>query len=1030
LIVPSDSQLARIRNRPQRTRLWLGIYEPRLVVSAQLNAGNDKSAVDLDVTYITGAPEDIKPDMTAYIGSTAGGQEFGRIRVRSASAGQIDVSENSIKWQENWYITVVEFYEPWSIFPRIVLDGNNVPVFYKDYDIAYVEQNQYLDPIVVMGPHHAGFLATGSHSVFYSSIGSFDPTPDTTDLLLTGSTYSWRFGDSGFVDPTGTTDQNPGWVTYHSGGFYTTDLEITNVHGESFTGHRHISIYDRPGEGPERPYIKWGLNAIDGSRDEGGYRTRIWLREEVGFSKVKDGSLVVIFSDDWQGSAEGAIGGNAENRDSIFFVGYIDRGTISIDSETNRLEFQASSIAGVMREVSNYSVSLESEKTAQTWYQMRNMTVDRAVIHLLRWQSTVLALSDFYQTGDTLQVQYADFDRGSLYDTANQFLGSTIAAQMVGDRQGALYCEVDLNLIPTGSSRLDYLTALDVERRDWRSSLRFDFVPNSPMAYVEMGGIAYSGPQTGTTNAYLAGAPGDAQLWRGNIERGSGLVLSGQDQLNVLTANMLALANSEFPDVEVPLAGDYRFIDIAPQRRITLTLEEDETHRGFVWDQKYFIPRSMSFHYDPTRQSLMTDLTVKEETWAIESGEADTIIIPVDPPYTNYKLPEWSIEFPPFLPLDPLIPPVEGPPTSGNTVYVLYANVLARSRNFFSLTDPNWETVTVPADLAESSTFSLFRLNPTDPRNTAYLISEYSGDYTIYRTYNLDAAVPIWELIFSATDSQTHLGASAMLSHMGIWLNGSVITVGGAGGKDCLPGNQCPKFIRSANGGDTWTESHSGAWQSAILGLPMLVQVPFFGAGTMYASRSGEGRLWKSIDVGINFVQKYYDDPVFANSNPHPSGETIYATGNVVFGVPGNRELKVSETGGDNWVSLPLQHRGNYMAPYGEGSVPGDRSDNFHYHPTADAHYGMVAGGGVSTFAVFDNSWIPLWDFSGEIFPYMLHYGNSSLHYALGNAADGRIIGSNDGGSTWYNKDGDFATAVLAWALTGDKMSVQPVHNA
>lgn len=984
------------------------------------------------MTYISGAPEDIKPEMTAYIGSTVGGQEFGRIRVRSASAGQIDVAENSIEWQENWYITVVEFYEPWSVFPRIVLDANNIPVFYKDYDIAYTDQNKYLEPIVVMGPNHAGFLETGSHSVFYSSIGSFDPTPDNSDLLLTGASYSWQFGDVGFVDPTGTTDQNPGWVTYHSGGFYTTDLEITNVHGESFMGHRHVMIYDRPGEGPERPYIKWGMNSVDGSREEGGYRVRIWLREEAGFSKVKDGSLVVIFSDDWQGSNEGAIGGNAEHRDSIFFSGYIDRGTISLDSITNKLEFQVSGLTSLMREISNYSVSLESKKSAdtKTWYQIRDMTVDRAIIHLLRWQSTVLALSDFHQTGDTLPIQYADFDRGSLYDTANQFLGSTIAAQMVGDRQGALYCEVDFNLIPTGTSRDGYLVALGLERRDWRSRLAFDFVPNSTLAYIEMGGIGYSGPQTGTTEAYLAGAPGDAQLWRGNIERGSGLVLSGQDGLNILTANMLAQANSEFPDMEVPLAGDYRFIEIAPQRLVTVTLDEDETYRGFVWDEKRFIPIGMSFHYDATRQSLMTDLTIKEETFAVESGKADTIIIPVDPPYTNYKLPEWSLEFPPFLPPEPIIPPIIGPPTFGNLVYVLYEHVLARTRNFWSI-DPAWETVTIPADLAESSNFSLLRLNPTDPRNTAYLISEYSGDYTIYRTYNLDAAVPTWELIFSATDSSSLLGSVPALCHMGVWLNGLVISVGGFGGKDCLPGNQCPKFIRSTDGGNTWTEAHNGAWQSKVLSGPMMVQVPFFGVGTMYASRSGEGRLWKSIDVAQNFTQKYFDPPVWVNSNPHPSGETIYATGNVVLGVPTNRELKISIDGGDNWTSYPLQHRGNYMAPYGDTTIPGDRSDTLHYHPTADAHFGMVAGGGVSTFAIFDNNaWIPLWDFSGEIYPYMLHYGNADLHYALGNASDGEIIGSNDRGSTWYDKEGDFATAVMAWALTGGKMSVQPVHNA
>ena len=1028
MIVPSDAKLARIKNRPHRTKLWLGIYEPRTVVSARLSA-NVKATVDLSVTYLSGAPADILPDMTAYLGSTAGGQEHGRIRVRSGSAGEIKVSENSINWQANWYITVVEYYEPWSVFPRIVLDGNNVPIFYKDYDVLYTDQNQYLDPLVHMGPNHAGFLATGSYSVYYSSSGSFDPTPGSPSI--TGSSYEWSFGDVGFVDPTGTTAQNPGLVTYHSGGFYTTDLEITVAQGQSFTGHRHVMIYDRPGEGPQRPYVEWGLDSLDGSRSDGGYQARIWLREEAGFAKVKDGSLVVVFSDDWQGSVEGAIGGNAENRDSILFVGYIDTGSITLDPVTNKLEFDVSGITETMKEVSNYSTSLESKANAMTWYQMREMTVDRALIHLLRWQSTVLALADFHQTDDVLNVEYADFDRGGLFDTANQFLESTLGAQMVGDRQGAIYCEVDINLVPTGTSRTDFLTALDVERRDWRDSISYEMSPNSPMAYIEMGGIAYSGPsETGSTEAYLAGSPGDAQLWRGSIERGSGLVLAGQDQLNLLTGNMLAQANSVFPDVDVPLAGDYRFIDIAPQRRITLTIPEDDTYRGYDWDKKNFIPQSIAFDYDPSKQSMLTDLTAKEETHATE--KADTILIPEDPPYTNYKLPTWSIQFPPFIVPDPLFPPIDGPPTTGNVVYVMFQNVLARTNDFWSVS-PSWEKVVVPADLTESTSFNLFRIDPFDSRNTAYIISFYSGQYTIHRTSNLSAPTPTWELIFTRAQGQTLLGGdnTTTLSHMGCWpVTGNVLLVGGMGSHACLPGNQCPKFIRSPDGGDTWTEAHAGAWQSQVLGAPMMVQVPYFGNATVYASRAGDGRLWKSIDVGLNWTEKWHDGPVYAICNPHASGETVFAVTNLNIGVPaGDKEVRRSIDGGDTWVEYPFFHRGNNMAPYAVGSTAGDLSDNFHYHRVGDMYFGMMAGGGVSTFVLFNESWIALADFAGEIYPYMLHNLNVNYHYALGNAVDGWIVGSHDTGSTWYNKEGDFATSVMSWAAAAGKKSIQPVHN-
>lgn len=1014
MIVPSGSQLARIKTRPHRTRLWLGIYEPRVVVSARLSA-NVKSTVDLTVTYLTGAPGDIEADMTAYIGTSAGGQDLGRIRVKSGSAGEIKVSENSINWQANWYITVVEYYEPWSVFPRIVLDANNVPIFYKDYDVLYTDQNQYLDPIVHMGPNHAGFLVTGSYCVYYSSSGSFDPTPDSPSI--TGSSYEWNFGDEGVVDPTGTTEQDPGYVCYLSGGFHTTSLTITTEHGESFTGHRHVMIYDRPGEGPLRPYVEWGLNSLDGSRGDGGYQARIWLRERAGFSKVKDGSLVVVFSDDWQGTDEGAIGGNAENRDSILFVGYIDTGSIALDPVTNKLEFDVSGITNTMKEVSNYSASLESKTNAGTWWEMREMTVDRALIHMLRWQSTVLALADFHQTGDLLNTQYADFDRGGLYDTANQFLESTLGAQMVGDRQGAIYCEIDLNLIPTGSNRLDYLTALDVERRDWRENIAFDFLPNSPMAYIEMGGIAYSGPSTGTTDAYLAGAPGDAQLWRGSIERGSGLVLSGQDQLNVLTANMLAQANSEFPDLDIPLAGDYRFIDIAPQRRVTLTLEESETYRGYVWNQKKFIPQSMTFNYEPSQQSLLTDLTVKEETFATETGKADTILIPEDPPYTNYKLPEWSIEFPPFIPPDPMWPPIEPPPVGeGALVYVLFQQQLARTRNFWD-DSPSWEDVVVPGDLSVTR-FTGFRLDPSNPMNSALLVTENK----IWRTDNLDAVTPSWSVVYSDALYPTH--KIETVQHIQPWIAGrlwSAACIRAASASGC-PINfaPCHYHARAGAGATGWEFFRSGM-SEGNKGSPAMIQPTAWAGGTAYFG--GQKQLYQTIDVGVNFTLR--DNTLTAW--PHPmahlgnsGGSALYYTRDISPG--GDKLLRYSANGGVTSISISPLYDGVYWYPrINQYTNAPQQAECFWIHPLTGVGYAAMTGPGkgYGIFAQYANgAWQVKAQFNGPVGPMMIHFADDgSKQYLMGDAANERIMGSEDGGFTWYDKIGDFEVAVRS--LTG-----------
>ena len=807
----TDSQLQRVRARPHRTRLYLGIFDPKTIAVGQLSA-NDKSEHELALTWITGDYTTIREHMTVYIGVSSGGSEHGRIRARSAGPATLTVAENSTNWQAGMFVTVVEYYEPWTVFPRITLDANNVPTFYKDFDVAYTNQNQILDPIVCMGPNHAGFLATGSYSVHYTSSGSFDPTPGTSHI--TGSAYDWYFGEPGFVDPTGSTAVDPGDVTYHSGGYYNTRLTITrpNDGGKSMTGHRHVMIYDRPGEGPERPYLKWGMDGLDGSRDDGGYSSKIWLREEAGYSKVQDGSLVVIFSDDWQGSSEGAIGGNAERRESILYVGYIAEGSIEVDPVTNLLEFETSSIHGVMKELSNYSTTLESEQNAMNWYQMREMTVDRAMIHLLRWQSTVLAVADFSQTDDLKPVQYADFDRGNLFDSANGFLESTIGAQFVSDRQGKLWAEVDLNLEPTGTARDDFITALDVTDRDWRDAFTFGLALDHNMAYIEYGGIAYSGPGTGTFDAYIGGAPGDAQKYRGGIERGSGLVISGQDQLNLLIGNMLARANAEYGDIEIPMAGDYRFIDIAPQERVSVSLAATDNWRGLTWEQMKFVPASVSFDYEPGTQSLMTDIEARQETWATEAAE--TIIIPVDPPYDWPGLPSWEIEFPPIVPLVPVIPVVPLPPTSAQLQYIAETARVVRCRDMLEVSPTFVEVTAITTGTVGG--IVAFQLDPADPINRAWVFTTSGGGEAphAYRVDNLDTdgATVVTEVLTPAEfyAASGFAGNTKMRSGSVSPINTNLIHVlcGDASGGVTGDYGVC----YSADGGATWLWKKMKVW--------------------------------------------------------------------------------------------------------------------------------------------------------------------------------------------------------------------------
>jgi hypothetical protein len=859
----TPTQLSQLRTRPHRTRLWLGIFRPRVIFSAQINqAGISKAAQDINVTALSGDAGLIVGGETCFISTVSDGKELGRIRVRSATSSQITVAENSINWVDGWYLTVVRYFEPWGVFPRIVLDADNVPVFFKDWDIPYTGQNQDMEPVVCLGPNSASFLSpapSGTSLVWYTSSGSFDPTPGGGL-----SSYDWHFEGG---DPTGSTAAHPGMVTYTGCGYFVTSLEITNNQGDSFTGRRHIQVLTRPEDpGSCKPYYRWGLRSLDGERGQGGYNARIWVRDVVGVDEIVDGALVVVFSEDWEGYVETKVGANAENRDSTLFVGYVLEDSIRYDPVTSVVDFKVGSVSIRMGELSTFSTALDDKRSAMAWTDMREMTIDRAIVHFLRWQSTVLAVADFSQTNDMKRVEFVDFGRGNIYEAMNGLLQSSLMASMVSDRQGKLWCELDANILTTGSSRQanDVMqNVIGITRQDWRREIAIERDPHADLAYIELGGIAYSGATTGTFDAYLSGAPGEAPEYFGSVQRASGLVIVDQDQVNELAGLTWAQRNALYPKVRIPLAGEYRFLDIAPQQRVEMTVAEDETFRRIVWNQKPFIPQAITYRWNPSRQSLLMDMVVSEET---HGPPGDTVIIPVDPPYDRRILPDWDIDFPPIIPPNPIVPPIIPPEGVGNIIYLVTSNRLTRSTDFASgrATGSTWENLTPEWDPSGvTGSFTSFHLDPNDPANTAFLLTNIGigsvppdGPW-LYRINDLNG--------ITGTQSYTEL------LNPTIWAN---TIVGEAGGTNAdsisispinsniiyVKGRTASAFgdvrvIKSTDGGGSWVDvsNEVGARDASL--PPMLVSEKSIQEALVLGQLGRE--IWYTNVQGVSWSEVY-----------------------------------------------------------------------------------------------------------------------------------------------------------------------------
>lgn len=652
-VTPTELNL--LRSRPHETTLWLSIYKPTVIMTAQVNDLSAAPGLRI-ITYDNPSdPGDymyVEEGMMMYVGTTPGARDIGRIRVRSATATTITVAENSdIEWADNLYLTLVEFWEIDAVYPRITSTGTST-YWYKDYDIAYDNQNDELGMFICMGGHYAGFKG----QVFLSATG-------TTSLMGNALSYSWVLPGSDIGTSLSLT---PGWVTYNTPGHYTIKLTVSDtVTFVEDKSYRQISIYDRPGEGNNVPILNWELISMEGSREQGGYRARIKIRENV--EDVVDGSLVVIFADDKYGGTDQSIGGNAVNRQKIVLVGYILDGSISYNYNDSSAEFSIGSPTEIMKLTEGFGVALDSssDPSAQgtsdnnypsPWVLMLDMNCRRAIYHYLRWHSTVLFTNDFQFLGTDKNIQNFDADRESVYDAVSNLMAGTLQGNVVCDRQGKIWAEV--SVAATHNATGTFVNTFDILKQDWINSPSIEEEYNDVVSYLEMGGISFE-TATGTWAAYLACAPGATPAYRGRVQKMEGMALLSQSDLNTICGDVFAYLNSRYAHVGIDLSGNYRNLDIAPQEIVSLSVDAADTPKRIVWNKKPFHITEMSWQYDPRRGIFLPTISLHEITHGFA---ATTITIPPVPPTTDPGGGGYDI------------PPIKIPPISFTGFLYVYHN--------------------------------------------------------------------------------------------------------------------------------------------------------------------------------------------------------------------------------------------------------------------------------------------------------------------------------------------------------------------
>lgn len=707
----TSSQEALLRTQPHRTNLWMSFYRPRTLMSARVTGSFVGGETQIGYSDVgTGSYTNLYPDLTVLVGSQPNEDDYGRIRLRSATGTYIITAENAINWNTGQYLTFIHQIDIQAIYPKIIPDPNNAEnvIFYKDNDIPYSNQNSIYGTFPNAGPHRAGFLDAGTGTFFFSATGTYNVNGDNL-------TYSWNFENG---TPTGSTAHTPGNVRWSQPGHNVVRLRVTSSSGAVDDTYRYVSLYNRPYQGTNVPTLKWEVSSpLSGSRGEGGYTMSFKVYENFG--DVQPNAVVVIFADTWYGGTKINLGGNALNNSSIVFVGYIIGDSIRFDYQKSYVEFSVGSVTEMMKNAEGFSVSCESKAVPSTWFELKEMTVQKAIYHYLRWHSTVLKVTDFQYLNDDLLVQYFDSDRGSLYAAVDSFLRDGLLGSLVADRQGKLWGEIDsygqqepFTTIPNNFT---------VHKQDWIGQPSIQERRNSETSFIELGGIAFYGVSSNTFSALLTNAPSVSPLYHGKSSPPhEGLILVSQMQLNQISGNYLAYENTEFPNIDMTLAGFYANLDIAPQERLFLVIDQNDSVRNRSIQNLPYIINSMEWNYDSKNESFIPQITLNQ----IATGTAgQTVVIPATPPYQNS-----GFDFPALqLPSTPIYTPTTTPSSlarfiAHNPTYgLLYAED-------FDSTYPHWRTVNGGLTAQQYQDINEVLVTPNGAIYVAYRISQGTAD--------------------------------------------------------------------------------------------------------------------------------------------------------------------------------------------------------------------------------------------------------------------------------------------------------------
>jgi len=834
-------EIAYLQDERQRTDLFLAVLVPEVVFTARVVGAHeaDRLAV-IEYNLGSGAGDfaNVLADMTLYVGSTAGDFDRGMARLRQVGddlvndwyepgsggiTGDMRIGETSeIDIQAGDYLTVVDEFQLWARPLRITGAG----VIYMDYEVPYIDEHQYPQPVPVMGPHACAWLpAGGMVDVLFDAGDSWSPI-----VPGVGYTFAWTCAGAAIAGGATATPT----ITFNATGTYRVSCAVTADYGGGntavFTGYRRVFVFDDD----NMPLVKFTLDDCSGSWREGGWSFRVTMYEEAllydpaTVTGIRDRALVVLFARDWYGDTEVSIGpiqtGATTIRGNVIASGWITGESITRNWEQGTVGFEVQGPQHWIGQMTGFPSGLRDTDAPGgpgtpplDWPDFDDLTVDGGLWHFLHWRSTVTRCMDFRASSDVRQTAYFDAPIGTLWEQLRQTAENVIFAYPVCDRYARLFIEVNSQLLPT-ADRVGIPVVMPLTTADWRRRVDIRRHTVSKTGLADLSGVFYL---NGVAAALFSLAHGHIFKHYGGVRKSTSRALASQAQSNVLAGLVLSNDNNEYPHVDIPLRANNRNIDVAPWQYVTMSIAPGDTERGITWTNKKLVPRQVSFQMQ--QGMLLAD--IEAEAWTDEVDSTDGDVPPEPPPPSDPP--------PPPPPPPPPVPPE--PPKNGLVLLNEDQVAIAFDADFVTGVAPTWADLDPNADLV--GIFQSIAARGIEGWITTRDDGDKANTGLWYCSDTSAGAGVAWTLIKSANQAEADTGytgtfGSVYVGTSGVWA--ALFHVPG----NAVPDDAGPQAIlRGTGNSGTWHDMPIVAAQALFQRQPFdgtLHSVWVDGAGVVY----------------------------------------------------------------------------------------------------------------------------------------------------------------------------------------------------